>query len=231
MLKENAFTTVNEVVEAIKMSPHIDPAINWEDVDVIAQIERLINAYSADIEVLTNRKFGVAEYTEYLTGANQPSLVLTNMPIKSIKSIDLIDSMGNKVGELDAEAVYNTMGTNERLAGIIYLEPNFPQRFSKFGIVPERNISLRSMKIVYEAGFTLPKDATDGIPSDLPYDLENLVIEMAKLKFIKDTDARRSEDLIQLTEGNVQRNWGVPSKPQWNTDQKALIKRYRKRSL
>lgn len=231
MLKDNALTTVDAVVGAIKMNPHVNATITWNDTDVIDQIERLINMYSADVESFTKRSFGIQTFIEYHTGTNQPYLVLGNSPIRSLESVELIGYNGEITGTLDVEKMWNELSYRDKNAGMLYFEPHFVSRFSYFGIRPETFASLRSVRVVYTAGYILPKDATDDVDSDLPSEIEGVVIEIAKEKFIKDVDQKRAEGLIQLTEGNVQRNWGVPGKVLLNTDQKSILKRYKKKVL
>jgi hypothetical protein len=231
MLKDNALTTVDAVIGAIKMNPHVNATITWNDTDVIEQIERLINMYSADVESFTRRSFGVQTYIEYQSGTNQPYLVLNNSPIRSLESVELIGSNGEIFSAIDVEKMWNELSYRDKSAGLLYFEPNFVSRFSYYGLRPETFVSLRSIRVVYTAGYILPKDATDNVYSDLPSEIEGVVIEICKDKFIKDVDQKRAEGLIQLTEGNVQRNWGVPTKVLLNSDHKSILKRYKKKVL
>lgn len=230
ILNDNALTTVERTVAAIQTYPFIAEGIDFYDLDVQDEVIRLINFWSSYVEQATNTKFGLQRYTEFYKGTSQPTLVLKHYPIKTIVSIEQITYDGEVVGTVDVEKMMTMMNENDLDRGILYIEPSLFQRFTSVGIVPEKYVQLRSYKIVYDAGYILPKDETDE-PSDLPAALENLVIELARAQFIANTDAFRASNLITLTEGNVQRMWAEPTEFKLTAPQEKVLAMFKRKGL
>lgn len=230
-LNSNALTTVERVAAVIKTYPFLAPGITFDDVDVIEELARIINGWSEYIQTEIQAQLGLKTYTDFYKGTNHPSLVLKHYPVKEIVSIEQVDGKGNVLSAVDVEEMMQFISEDDLRKGILYLEPNFVQRFSTIGIVPELFNSLRSYKIVYKAGYTLPQNATEEVPTDLPSDIENLLIDLAKAEFINNTDPLRANNLITLTEGNVQRMWAEPKEFKLTTSQSRILSRYRRKSV
>lgn len=230
-LNSNALTTVERVAAVIKTYPFLAPGISFDDVDVIDEVSRIINGWSEYIQTEIQAQLGLKTYTDFYKGTNHPSLVLKHYPVKEIVSVEQVDGKGNVTASVDVEEMMQFISEDDLRKGILYLEPNFIQRFSLIGIVPEKFNSLRSYKIVYKAGYVLPKDATEEVPSDLPADLENLLIDLVKTEFINNTDPLRANNLITLTEGNVQRMWAEPKEFNLTTPQSRVLARYKRKGI
>lgn len=230
-LNTNALTTVEAVISAIKMYPFLPTGLDFDDPDVQEQIIRLINSWSSYVEAKTNAKYGVKQYVEYKKGTNQPTLVVNNYPIKELTSIQELTYNGEVVGTLDVDVIAQMMSDEDYAHGIIYIEPGLAGRYTSVGIVPETYTSLRTYKVVYTAGFVLPKDATEETPSDVPEALVNLVIELVKAQFIEETDSIRADNLITLTEGNVQRMWDKTSPFKLTDAQKEILSLFRRKGI
>lgn len=231
-LNNNALTTVERVVNVIKSYPFLPEGLEFSDVDVINELERLINQWSSTIQTFIKRDIGASTRIEFTNGSTFPYLVLNHYPIREITSIEQIDGVGNVVSTLDIEGIMKMVSSDDLNKGMLYLEPNFAQRYSTAGIITHnRQNALRSFKVTYVAGYILPKDATEEIPSDMPADLENLVIDLVKETFIDETDSMRAQDLITLTEGNVQRMWGAPQQFTLDKQQTQLISYYKRKGV
>lgn len=230
-LNENALTTVERAVAAIKTYPFIPEGISFDDPDVIDEVVRLINSWSNYVQMETKTDFGVKQYVELYKGTNQPTLVIRHYPIKEIESIIQLTHGGEVVSTIDVEAMMTMMDADDLKNGMIYVEPMLASRHTAIGIVPEKNTSLRTYKIAYTAGYVLPKDETDETPSDVPPVLENLVIELVRSQFIASTDAIRASNLITLTEGNVQRMWSNPTEFKLTSIQERTLSMFKKKGL
>ena len=230
-LSEYALTTVENAVEAIKTYPFLPLGIKFDDPDVVNEITRLINAWSSYVNQATNTVFGVREYVEFYKGTTQPTLVLKHYPIKEIKKFEQVASDGSVVGEIDIATMQLLMGAGDLERGILYIEPSLISRYTTIGIVPELYTQLRTYKITYTSGYVLPKDATAEEPSDVPAALENLVIELVKSQFIAGTDAIRANNLISLTEGNVQRMWADPVEFKLNASQEKILTLFKRKGI
>jgi len=230
-LSANALTTIDKVVGVIKTYPFLPVGLDFEDQDVRTEIARLINYWSAYVQTAISAELGVKEYIEFYKGTNQPTLVLKHFPIKGIVSFEQVTSNAQVVSVLDVEQIMAMNMADDFKKGIVYVEPFLVQRRTTIGVVPEPFTSLRTYRIKYTAGYVLPKDETVGVPSDLPQDLENLVIELCKAVFIRQTDSVRAEGLITLTEGNVQRMWAPPTEFNLTDLQKKIIAMHKRKSL
>lgn len=230
ILSDSALTTVERVVAAIQSYPFISEEIDFNDLAVTDEITRLINYWSSYVEQATNTRFGMKRYTEFYKGTSQPTLVLKHYPIKELISIEQITYDGEVVATLDIDKLMMMMNENDLERGILYIEPSLFQRFTSVGIVPEPFSQLRSYKIVYDAGYVLPQFEEDE-PSDLPAALENLVIELARAQFIANTDATRANNLITLTEGNVQRMWAEPVEFKLTAPQEKILSLFKRKGL
>ena len=229
-LNNNALSTAERVIKVIQTYPFLPEGLDFNDIDVIEEIERQINQWSEYIQKAT-RSFGKQTYTEFYNGTMVPMLTLDNYPVKEIISIERIDGLGNVTGSVDVEALANILSAKDLSRGLIYLEPNFLRRHSSIGVSPDLYNPLRSHKIVYKAGYVLPKDATVEEPSDLPADIEGLLMDIVKAVFVEATDNYRAQGLITLTEGNVQRMWGAPTQFSLNKQQEKILAQYKRKTI
>lgn len=230
-LSNNALTTVDRAIKVISTYPFIPQEISFVDADVLEEIERLINQWSSTIQTFLRRDLGARERIEFVNGSMGPSLTLQHYPIQSLTSIERIASGGVVVETLDVQAFMSMISEDDLNRGIIYLEPNFTRRNASIGIIPDPYSPLKSYKITYTGGYVLPKDATTENPQTLPYDLEGLVLDLVKSSFIEETDSIRANNLITLTEGNVQRMWGAPVQFALTKVQEKTISSYRRMSI
>lgn len=230
-LSNNALTTVEKAVKAINTYPFLPEGLSFNDVDVIEEVERLINQWSSTIQTFLRRDLGLRERVEFVNGSMGPNLTLQHYPIQSLTSIERIANGGVVVGTLDVQALMSMISEDDLNRGILYLEPNFYRRNASIGIIPDPYSPLKSYKITYQGGYVLPKDATSENPQTLPYDIEGLVLDLVRSTFIESTDTMRANNLITLTEGNVQRMWGAPVQFALTKVQEKTISSYRRKSI
>lgn len=230
-LSANALTTVERVIKSLDMYPFINSEIDFTDDDVLEAITRMINFWSDYVCQLTNNEFGAKTYTEFYKGTNQPTLVLKHYPILSLTSLEEVDTTGSVIKSFDLTQIQALMSDEDYVRGMIYVEPYLSGRYSSTGLIPDRFVSMRKYKIVYEAGYILPKDETELIKSTLPASLEGLVIDLATKEFIRRTDSLRADGLIQLTEGNVQRMWEVPKDVSLTEAHKQIISYFKRKGI
>lgn len=230
-LSNNALTTVEKAVKAINTYPFLPEGLSFEDADVIEEVERLINQWSSTIQTFLRRDLGLRERVEFVNGSMGPNLTLQHYPIQSLTSIERIANGGVVVGTLDVQALMSMISEDDLNRGILYLEPNFYRRNASIGIIPDPYSPLKSYKITYQGGYVLPKDATSGNPQTLPHDIEGLVLDLVRSTFIESTDSMRANNLITLTEGNVQRMWGAPVQFALTKVQEKTISSYRRMSI
>lgn len=230
-LSNNALITTQEAISVIQTYPFLSGELDFTDIDVLNEIDRLINQWSSYVETVTGRSFGIKTYTEYYKGTTYPELALRHFPVTEIVSISLVGSGGAVLGEYDLTGIEQFLSEDDLKHGLLYTEPSFGSRYTAIGVVPEVYNQLRTYKIVYKAGYILPKNETLTEPSTLPYDLRGLVVDLVKTTFINATDNYRANNLITLTEGNVQRMWGAPVQFSLTKDQEKVLASYKLKSI
>ena len=230
-LSNNALTTVENVVKVLNTYPFLPEGLSFNDVEVIEEIERFINQWSSAIQTFLRRDLGLRERVEFVNGSMGPNLMLQHYPVQSLTSVERIANGGVVVGTLDVQALMSMISEDDLNRGIIYLEPNFYRRNASIGIIPDPYSPLKSYKVTYMGGYVLPKDATVENPQTLPYDIEGLVLDLVKTSFIEATDTMRANNLITLTEGNIQRMWGAPVQFALTKVQEKTISSYRRMSV
>ncbi len=166
-LKDNALTTVEDMLEFIGMD-----AENTPD-SVKNNLTRLINAYSDYVESTTGRKFRKAQYVERHESTGFQSLVLREYPIVSVEFIRDVNS--GAVFEPDA---YDWKQDGE--AGVIYFDSGWPMKGYREGLSNDVRLLSRYLEISYTAGYVLPKDADEENPATLPGDLQWAVWQMVQ---------------------------------------------------
>lgn len=169
-LASNALTTLETVKEMLGM-PVEESASQVDNVLI-----RLINAASAWVETMTERKLGRSDYRQKCRGTGSQELVLQHYPIVSVDSVTEIGS-----GKVLASASYNFDEKGE--IGVLYREEGWPYRGYPAGLSGDYIAPQRYLLVQYTAGYVLPKDATEDSPCTLPADLENLVWEMVEQEY------------------------------------------------
>jgi hypothetical protein len=230
-LSNNALTTVENVVKVLNTYPFLPEGLSFDDVEVIEEVERFINQWSSTIQTFLRRDLGLRERVEFVNGSMGPNLMLQHYPVQSLTSVERIANGGVVVGTLDVQALMSMISEDDLNREIIYSEPNFYRRNASIGIVPDPYSPLKSYKVTYMGGYVLPKDATVENPQTLPYDIEGLVLDLVKTSFIEATDTMRANNLITLTEGNIQRMWGAPVQFALTKVQEKTISSYRRMSV
>ena len=156
-LNDNALTTTTSVWRAMRQTEVSDA-----DADLVIS---LINQASARVEAMLDRKLGHAAYTEKHKAEGEQLLIVREWPVTAVTSVKIGDEpLSPDAYELDSLGAYKDNG--------------WPRAGYPRGLTGEPLTPSRSIEISYEAGFILPKDATDDRPATLPADIEALVIEM-----------------------------------------------------
>lgn len=169
-LAANALTTLETVKEMLGIPiESSDPQLD----DVLV---RLINAASAWVETMTERKFNKSVYKQKCRGTGSQELVLQHYPIVAVESVTEIGSQ--KV--LPPES-YDFDEKGE--IGVLYREEGWPYRGYPGGLSGDYIAPQRYLMVQYTAGYVLPKDATENNPCTLPADIESLVWEMVEQEY------------------------------------------------
>ena len=169
-LASNALTTLETVKEMLGMlaeesAPQVDNVLI-----------RLINAASAWVETMTERKLGKNDYRQKCRGTGSQELVLKHYPIVSVQSVVEIGS-----GKVLPPQSYDFDEKGD--IGVLYREEGWPYRGYPGGLSGDYLAPQRYLLVEYTAGYVLPKDATADSPCTLPADLESLVWEMVEQEY------------------------------------------------
>lgn len=169
LLADNAMSTLETLMEFIGMDPES------ENIPDIAKnnLERLINGASSYIETMTDRKFSRQRYVENLYGSGSQEICLKQYPIVSVDYI-----MDKESGETINPDSYSFSDTGR--IGVVYRDQGWADKAYLGGLSYDPVASKRYLKVAYEAGYILPKDATEDQPSDLPYDLQYIIWQMVQ---------------------------------------------------
>ena len=169
-LAANALTTLETVKEMLGI-----PA-EESDPQVDNVLIRLINAASAWVETMTERKLGKNDYRQKCRGTGSQELVLKHYPIVSVQSVTEIGS-----GKVLPPQSYDFDEKGD--IGVLYREEGWPYRGYPGGLSGDYLAPQRYLLVEYTAGYVLPKDATADSPCTLPADLESLVWEMVEQEY------------------------------------------------
>ena len=169
-LAANALTTLETVKEMLGI-----PA-EESDPQVDNVLIRLINAASAWVETMTERKLGKNDYKQKCRGTGSQELVLKHYPIVSVQSVTEIGS-----GKVLPPQSYDFDEKGD--IGVLYREEGWPYRGYPGGLSGDYLAPQRYLLVEYTAGYVLPKDATADSPCTLPADLESLVWEMVEQEY------------------------------------------------
>lgn len=208
-LDEQALTTVEALIDTIKQIPHLDKDIydisDDPDDEKLWALSTVINDISALVISYIGRNLGYQEYSEVKNNAPTTELNLNNFPVKEIGSISVFN--GNSFTEISKESISLLTDLSDMRRGALYMAHIFPSRNSRKGLTRITQNYLKSIKVVYKAGYVLPKDETPDNPSDLPRDLEGVVLKTCQSVFSQGADTQRTDGLTVLQEGNVKREW------------------------
>lgn len=166
----NALTTLETVKEMMGIpTEESDPQVD----NVLI---RLINAASAWVETMIERKLGKNDYRQKCRGTGSQELVLKHYPIVSVQSVTEIGS-----GKVLSPESYDFDEKGD--IGVLYREEGWPYRGYPGGLSGDYLAPQRYLLVEYTAGYVLPKDATADSPCTLPADLESLVWEMVEQEY------------------------------------------------
>jgi hypothetical protein len=206
-LASNAITNLSTVKEELKIS--------ISDTTVDSLLIRKINSFSDWLEKTLGRKLKFKNYIEKYVGSGRQKLILKQFPIIEINSIKVagvtLDETDYELSDYDAES------------GIVFRDCGWEQSGYLVGYVGELIAPKRNIEINYDAGYVLPKDATTENPRTLPYDLEDLAVNLIAMDYTQNGN----KGLKTFSVSDVSWSWenGL------NQTYQAIIDRYKGRFL
>lgn len=207
-LSDEALTTIEAVVDAILVNPDIPAeAVDLENDAILWQLSTLINDISAQIQSYIGRNLGLHEYREVKTNAPTEELALDNFPIREVIEVAVYN--GASFTKINDGQLSVLTDLSDFKRGTIFMNPVFPSRTRNVGLMGYRQRYDKSIKVIYEAGYVLPKDETDLKPSDLPREIEAIAIKTAREMYIRTINNNKADGLISLQEGNIKREWSA----------------------
>lgn len=199
-LNDNALLTLDELVYELQFSPTIPEDFDFEHEVVIQKLSSLINEVSAEVESYIKRPLGKREYVEHVTLSTNPQIQVTHRPIKEVKEIQ-------SQYPITIEEVMKYTDNLSLEEGTLQVGRALPMSRTHVGLARYPQHSLLKATVIYEAGYILPKDATQQNPSDLPADIKGVVKRTCVQLFNDANDANKAQGLIMRQEGNVNRMW------------------------
>lgn len=199
-LNANGLLSVDELIHELMFSPIIPEDFDFEDEVVQSKISSLINEVSAEVESYIKRPLGRQEYVENVTLSVNPQIQVTHRPIKEVKEI----------ASQFPISVDEVMKYTDRISldeGTLQVGKALPMTRTRVGLARYPQHSLLTVTVTYEAGYILPKDATEEKPSDLPADIKGVVKRTCVQLFQDLLDYNKAQGLIMRQEGNVNRMW------------------------
>jgi len=199
-LNANALLSVDELIHELMFSPIIPEDFDFEDEVVQSKISSLINEVSAEVESYIKRPLGRQEYVENVTLSVNPQIQVTHRPIKEVKEI----------ASQFPISVDEVMKYTDRISldeGTLQVGKTSPMTRTRVGLARYPQHSLLTATVTYEAGYILPKDATEEKPSDPPADIKGVVKRTCVQLFQDLLDYNKAQGLIMRQEGNVNRMW------------------------
>lgn len=208
-LNDNALVSLEDAKAELNASPFVPIELKLDDPEVENYIIKLINSISSQVEMIIGRELGLREYSEAITISNNPNLLLSNFPIKKLNSMKVASGGTFKEYPLNSDLILEFNDKRSLSIGKLYIESSFVPRALLVGLGAYKYQDLKTVLINYEAGYVLPQQATEENPSDLPAAVSGIVLDVLARAFRDQVDNTRSDDMIQLTEGNVTRMWGT----------------------
>lgn len=196
-LRANALTTL----EALKQFLGVSDTDTSSDGVLI----QLINQASASIERALGRKLRRTTYTERIKGTGNQYILVENYPVNAVEYI-------KQAGEVIDPGLYDF--TTRGNAGVIYKDDGWGYAGYPHGLTGDSIAASRNLEVRYEAGYTLPGDATQADPCDLPADLEGLCQEMVQYAFGK-LQTGGSAGLKSFSISDVRWEWSTDTPATW----------------
>lgn len=205
-LRPNALVSVNDFAYELQFSPVMAEDFDYAHPVVVRKLSTIINRVSSEVESYIGRPLGKSKHVEKIALSTNPQIVLRHRPIREVISVE----SGYGVKPEDFMRYTDESSLRE---GILHAGNILPMTRNSVGFGRYPQYSLKRMTIEYEAGYILPKDATEDNPSDLPSDIIGVVLETSLNIFIEEMDFNRAQGLIQRQEGNVNRIWASSVMP------------------
>lgn len=197
MLAENAMTTLHRMKLMLGL-----PDVDDERTDEIVTL--LINKASAWIERQTGRHLGKRSYHQWYDADGQQELVTLEYPIISV---EYVKEDGK---EVDPSRYDFTQSGN---VGVIYRDEGWLKSGYRRGLAYDIVAPKRAIEVSYEAGYVLPKDATEDNPQTLPADLEGLLWDMVSMAYTNLQNG--SQGLTSFTISDVTWVFDKAQRPEW----------------
>jgi hypothetical protein len=201
-LASNALTTLDTVKEELKIS----------DASLDNFLTRKINAYSDFIEKALDRKIGIQAYDEYHAGTWRQKLILKHWP--------LIGDPVIKVKDVLLASTEYQITDEDRLYSVIFKETGWTWEGYVTGYVGEPTAPTKTIRVQYTAGYVLPKDEAEENPRTLPYELEDLTIQL----IAEDYYRNGSQGLLSFSVSDVKWQWSQAFRENYNI----ILNKYRR---
>ncbi len=197
MLAENAMTTLHRMKLMLGL-----PDVEDERTDEIVML--LINKASAWIERQTGRHLGKRSYHQWYDADGQQELVTLEYPIVSVEYV-------KEDGKIVDPSRYDY--TQNGNVGVIYRDEGWMKSGYRRGLAYDIVAPKRAIEVSYEAGYVLPKDATEDNPQTLPADLEGLLWDMVSQAYTSLQNG--SQGLSSFTISDVVWVFDKAQRPEW----------------
>jgi len=172
-LTKKALTTVSTVQDELGISGST------------STLERYIRQASDLFRRLTGRKwYEETEYVEKVAGYNLKRLmVFDHLPIDQIREIELkTDDTYDTVDSSEYEIEDAESGFIRKIAGGWRLTESYYNNIEPTGT----SENIKNYRVTYDGGYVTPEDANlNNKTRDLPYDIEDAVIDFVTSKFVK----------------------------------------------
>lgn len=197
MLAENAMTTLHRMKLMLGL-----PDVEDERTDEIVTL--LINKASAWIERQTGRHLGKHSYHQWYDADGQQEIVTLEYPIISVEYV-------KETGKIVDPSLYDY--TQNGNVGVIYRDEGWLKSGYRRGLAYDIVAPKRAIEVSYEAGYVLPKDATENNPQTLPTDLEGLLWDMVSMAYTNLQNG--SQGLTSFTISDVAWVFDKAQRPEW----------------
>ena len=197
-LSPNALTTL----ETVKL---FLPASVEESADALFTM--MINQASDWIEQQLQRKLGKASYDEWLYSTGRQWLMLREWPILSVEEV-------TQQGQIIAPEMF--LVEPDGYAGCLYKDDGWTWFGYRQGLAADPVAASRNIRVKYTAGYVLPKDATEDNPRTLPYDIEQLCIDML-LRAFGTLENGGTAGLKSFAISDVRWEWDNTTPESWKT--------------
>lgn len=205
-LSNNALTTLNTIKEELGIALIDTTQDNF--------IIRKINAISQSIENYCNRKFVKADYDELYTVVNSDKVFTNQYPLNEVTGFYIYDT-----------EIQTADYTNDTLK--ITYKNTIPTKYDIVGISEYPNNFFNNVRVVYNAGYVLPKDEVlPDNPRTLPYDLEEVCIQAVIREYNK--KGTGNVTIIQEKVSKVSYTYGTDISNKFTDNEINVLNQYRK---